>query len=46
MIIFQLLLSSMADMTDDHEAVVDVVVLVVVGDGGGGCDHLRFCVEM
>ena len=44
MIIFQLLLSSMADMTDDHEAVVDVVVVVVVG--GGGCDHLRFCVEM
>ena len=42
MIIFQLLLSSMADMTDDHEA--DVVVLVVVV--GGGCDHLRFCVEM
>ena len=44
MIIFQLSLSSMADMTDDHEAVVDVVVCVV--GGGGGCDHLRFCVEM
>ena len=41
MIIFHLLLSSMADMTDDHEAVVEVVV-----GGGGGCDHLRFCVEM